>query len=81
MYYIFKSEKNVLNMFNSDLYYRSTLKSYIYAIQVFQKSYLYYTSIQIIYIYTFYPLKLSRLVFKSGPPVKSWIQHCINKQE
>ena len=47
MYYIFKSEKNVLYNVYSDLYYKSTLKSYIYAIKVPKKPYLYYKSIQI----------------------------------
>ena len=34
-------------MFNSDLYYKSTLRSYIYAIKVPKKLYLYFKSIHI----------------------------------
>ena len=63
MYYIFKSEKNVLYNIYSDLYYKSTLKSYIYTIKVPKsliytikvpkKPYLYYKSIQINDIFNF----------------------------
>ena len=38
MYYIFKSEKNVLYNIYSDLYYKSTLKNNIYSTKVSKKA-------------------------------------------